>query len=95
MEDAEGTCPIRDLAPDLLRTNEAAAAIFQQARLSSDQYTTESSAGYQTQYFVRAVEIAALMDMHGIPAEDRPMTMDRIHVLQSVANKYGPRQKKK
>lgn len=79
---SEGKCPIADKGPRLLPANVMAVEIFQECQGSCKQVAAED----KTYLYIDPCAAEALMRMRGIFQEEQSELMEKLMVLQGVAN---------
>lgn len=87
---SDGQCPIADTGPILLPTNQESVEIFQELQGSCGQVVAED----KTYIYIDLCAADVLMRLHGIEEADRLGVMQKLLLLQDLANsKRRPRPK--
>ena len=89
-EGANGLCPIADNSPGLCPENTIVVSIFNVAQPSAEQVEAED----KTYIYFRPSEIESLMRIYAVPKIEWPSVLDRVQVLQDIANNQRPRRPK-
>ena len=86
-----GVCPVVDESPVPFSSNVLAIELYRKAEGSANQVDGKD----KVYIYLLPSEIRALMDVHGIPEEEREGLMEKILTLQNIANNLRPNRPKK
>ena len=85
-----GICPIADADLGLWECNKLAYEIYAKSQYSGVQVQTDQ----KTLIYVHGGDIRAYMDIYGVPMEDREAILEKIMIVQDIANSKRPTRKK-
>lgn len=81
-----GRCPVADDSPEILACNELAVSIYNECRQTAQQIEARD----KNYHFLRLTEIEATMRMNDVPQEERPGLLQKIKLLEEIANQMRP-----
>lgn len=90
----KGRCPVADVNRRLIPPNDKVVNIYNQATGSSRQVNSETAGRTKSHLYLRPVEIEALMRMYRITEDKRAEILNRVFILQDIANDLRPSRSK-
>jgi len=86
-----GYCPVADSGITVHADNKVVVQIYDLCSQRGIQINTKDG---KTIFFVKPVDVKAIMDIMGVPSEDRPEVMGRIMTYEAACNHHRPRIRK-
>lgn len=83
-------CPILDMGPVLLSVNKLAVDIFRESQGSA----ARIEADRKTYLYMRPVDLIALFQIHEVAKDEYPNLMEKLYLIQEIANELRPKHKK-